>query len=274
MMMAAVAWLPGFLSRARLMTDRLKMAGIRSAPGFTLVELMLVILLSAVLITGMVQIVSAASSSFRLQDNQAEVMENGRHAIVTISGLVRQAGFSPEPWDTSYSREGLTAASADGISSRSDRLVVRSWSDTNCFDNQNPVVDESGEPAFYLRESLFDLNSNSDLAHTCRYGPDDLGLVTQINHQGFIRNVDSFQALYGEDTVGDGQVDQWVGGGEWDTADRVLAVRLGLLLHGSDAVLETGRRSFTVLDQPYTSNADGRVRHLFEFTAMIRGNAR
>jgi type IV pilus assembly protein PilW len=273
-MMAAVAWFPGFLSRARLMTHRLKMAGIRSAPGFTLVELMLVILLSAVLITGMVQIVSAASSSFRLQDNQAEVMENGRHAIVTISGLVRQAGFSPEPWNTSYSREGLTAASADGISSRSDRLVVRSWSDTNCFDNQNPVVDESGEPAFYLRESLFDLNSNSDLAHTCRYGPDDLELVTQINHQGFIRNVDSFQALYGEDTVGDGQVDQWIGGGEWETADRVLAVRLGLLLHGSDAVLETGRRSFTVLDQPYTSNADGRVRQLFEFTAMIRGNAR
>jgi len=244
---------------------------LRLGNGFTLVELLLVILLSAFLITGMVQIVSAATSSFRLQDNQAEVMENGRRAIATIRRLVRQAGFSPQPWNAMYSREGLTAATADDVSSRSDRLVFRSWSDTNCFDNQNPAVNESGEPAFYLRESLFDLNSNRDLAHTCRYGPDESGLVTQINHQGFVRNADSFQALYGEDTVGDGQVDRWVKAGEWATADRVLAIRLGLLLHGSDAVVEASRHTYRVLDRPFTPSADGRIRHLFIFTSMIRG---
>jgi len=244
----------------------------RPQQGFTLVELLLVLLLSAFLITGMVQIVSAASSSFRLQDNQAEVMENGRHAIATISRRIRQAGFSPKPWNSSYSREGLMAGTADGVTSRSDRLVFRSWSDTNCFDNQNSVTDESGEPAFYLRESLFDLNSNYDLAHTCRYGPDESGLVTQINHQGFVRNADSFQALFGEDTVGDGLVDRWVKAGEWTAADRVLAIRVGLLLHGSDAVVEATRHTYGVLDQPYTPRADGRIRHLFVFTSTIRGN--
>jgi len=254
------------------MTCRPKLASRPSSPGFTLVELLLVILLSAFLITGMVQIVSAASSSFRLQDNQAEVMENGRHAIATISRLVRQAGFSPEPWNAFYSRQGLTAETADRVSNRSDRLVLRSWSDTNCFDNQNPVVDEGGEPAFYLRESLFDLNGNHDLAHTCRYGPNESAFVTQINHQGLVRNVDSFQALYGEDTVGDGQVDQWVKGGEWAAADRVVAVRIGLLLRGSDPVVEAISRSFAVLDQPYTPSADGRVRQLFLFTSTIRGS--
>ena len=41
-----------------------------------------------------------------------------------------------------------------------------------------------------------------------------------------------------------------------------------------DVVLETSRRSFAVLDQPYTSNADGRIRKLFVFTSMIRGDGR
>jgi len=236
------------------------------------VELMLVILLSAVLITGMVQIVSAASASFRLQDNEAEVMENGRHAMAAIGRLVRQAGFSPQPWNDDYSREGLTVGTADRVSNRSDRLVFRFWSDINCFDNRNPVVDSGGDSVFFLRESLFDLNGNNDLAHTCRYGPSASELVTQINHQGMIRNVDSFQALYGEDTVGDGQVDRWVTGGGWAAVDRVLAVRIGLLLHSSDEVLEFSRRTFDVLDQTYTTRADGHIRQLFVFTTWIRGS--
>jgi type IV pilus assembly protein PilW len=247
--------------------------GRRPGRGFTLVELLLVILLSAFLITGMVQIVSAAGASFRLQDNRAEVMENGRHAMATIGRLVRQAGFSPQPWNDAYSREALTAATADGISNRSDRLAFRFWSDTNCFGNRNPVVNARGESVFYLRESLFDLNGNGDLAHTCRYGPSAAKLVTQLNHQGMIRNVDSFQALFGEDTIGDGQVDRWVKGGEWAGADRILAVRIGLLLHSSDEVLEVSRRTFDVLDQPYTTRLDGRHRQLFVFTSWIRGGA-
>ena len=246
----------------------------RLQSGFTLIELSLVVLLSAFLITGMVQIVSAASGSFRLQDNQSEVMENGRYAIATMSKSIRRAGFSPEPWNPAFTRDGLMPGTVDRISSRSDRLILRSWSDTNCYDHQNPVRDENGRPAFHIRESLFDLNSVGDLAHTCRYGPDDAELITQINHNGFVRNAESFQALYGEDTTADGLVDRWVKGSEWAAADQVLAVRIGLLLKSSDPVVEKTTQSFGVLDHTHQSRADGRLRHLFVFTSVIRSNQR
>ena len=96
---------------------------------------------------------------------------------------------------------------------KSDRLVLRLWSDTNCFGNLNQARDGNGNPVFYLQESLFDLNSSKNLAHTCRYGAAEGELVTQINHQGLIQNVESFQALYGEDVSDDGRIDQWVKAG-------------------------------------------------------------
>jgi len=70
--------------------------------GMMLVELLVAVLLSAFLVMGLVQIVSAARSSFRLQESEAEVQENGRHAIATLGVLIRQAGFSPQPWNESF----------------------------------------------------------------------------------------------------------------------------------------------------------------------------
>ena len=58
--------------------------------GLLLAELLLAALISAFLIMGLVQIVMAARTSFRLQENEAEVQENGRHAVATLSALIRQ----------------------------------------------------------------------------------------------------------------------------------------------------------------------------------------
>jgi len=239
--------------------------------GLLLAELLLAALISAFLLIGLVQIVMAARSSFRLQENEAEVQENGRHAIATLSALIRQAGFSPEPWNESFESPSLLAETQDRVSSRSDRLAIRFWSDLNCFDNRNPVEDGAGEPAFYIRESVFDLNDRRDLTHTCRYGPTASELVTQIRREGFIRNVESFQAIYGEDSDHDGNIDRWVRGGEWLAEAHVLGIRLGLLLGSTEVVTEQAAQNFSVLDLEYSSSADGKLHRLFEFTSAIRG---
>ena len=239
--------------------------------GILLTELLLAVLLSAFLVIGLVQIVSAARSSFRLQENEAQVQENGRHAIATLGELISQAGFSPQPWNESFTSQALTPDTQDRVSSRSDRIALRSWSNLNCFDNRNPIEDESGEPAFFIRESVFDLNSRRDLTHTCRYGPTDAEFTTQVRRQGFIRNVESFQALYGEDRDNDGNIDRWVRGGEWSDESQILGVRLGLLLNSSDVVVEQAAQDFSVLDFQYRTRADGKLHRLFEITAAIRG---
>lgn len=246
---------------------------VRKQKGLMLVELMLSALLSAFLLTGLVQIVSAARSSFRLQENEAEIQENGRHAIAMLAGLIHQAGFSPQPWNENYSSPALTSATQDRVSSQSDRIALRSWSNLNCFDNRNPIEDASGEPAFFIRESVFDLNSRHDLTHTCRYGPTEAEFTTQIRRQGFVRNVESFQALYGEDRDHDGDIDRWVHGGQWSDETQVLGVRLGLLLSSSEVVVEQAAQDFSVLDFQHRTDADGRLHHVFEFTATIKGRS-
>ena len=241
--------------------------------GMMLTELLVAALLSAFLIVGLVQIVSAARSSFRLQENEAEVQENGRHAIATLGELIRQAGFSPQPWNESFQSQALTSETRDRISSRSDRIALRSWSNLNCFDNRNPIKDETGESSFFIREYVFDLNDRRDLTHTCRYGPTELEFITQVRRQGFIKNVESFQVLYGEDRDYDGNIDRWVRGAEWSDESQVLGVKLGLLLNSSEVVVEQAAQDFSVLDFQYRTRADGRLHQLFEFTAAIKGRS-
>jgi type IV pilus assembly protein PilW len=255
------------------MNSRIKHSPPSPQDGLTLVELLVAVLIAAFLIIGLVQIVMAARGSFRLQENQAEVQENGRYIVSTLGKLIRQTAYNPQPWNKDFESTGLTLDNQDQVSTRSDRLAIRSWSNTNCFDNRNPVEDSSGEALFFLRESSFDLNDRNDLTHTCRYGPTEADFTTQIRRQGFVRNVESFQALYGQDDNGDGHVDRWVRAADWADQQQILGIRIGLLLRSTDSVVERSRQDFSVLDSDYTASADGRLRLLLEFTAPIKGRS-
>ena len=241
--------------------------------GLILIELLVAVLISAILIIGLVQIVQASRSSFRLQENQAEVQENGRYALSTLARVIRQTGYNPQPWNDLFEPQGITPETVDGVTSRSDRLAVRFWSNTNCFDNRNPVVDEFGEAAFFIRESRFDLNDRKDLTHNCRYGPTAANLVTQVRREGLVRNVESFQVLYARDNDTDGHVDLWVIGGDWSNEQQIIGIRLGLLLSSTDSVVDSVSQAFTVLDSPHTTPADGKLRLQLEFTAAIKGRS-
>lgn len=246
--------------------------------GFTLVELLLSLALASLLILGLVQIVAAASAAGGLQRNQAQLQEHARFATATLSRVVHQAGYRPEPWNDAFGVEALTAESGDGVSASSDRLAVRSWSDLNCFDNRNPSLDDVGEPRFYVRESVFDLSGDDNLTMLCRYGPDATELTTQVRRQGLVKGVESFQTLYGEDLDLDGNVERWVQAGQWSDARRVLGIRIGLLLASDDAVADSQAQPYNellnILDAATAVPADGRLRQVVEFTVALRGRNR
>jgi type IV pilus assembly protein PilW len=239
--------------------------------GFTLLELMLALGLSALLVLGLVQVVAAAGASARLQDNHARLQENARLAHSVLSRAARETGFSPQPWNGAYPPVALGESTRDAVTARSDRLSVRSWSDVNCFNNRNAVRTADGEPAFYIREWTFELNGQANLAQQCRYGPSLTEMETQIRREGFVPGVEAFQLLYGEDTDGDGSVNRWVPGGRWSDETRLHGIRVGLLFSSEDSVLEPKAREFRVLDSTIRAPADGRMRYLAQYAVTFRG---
>ena len=239
--------------------------------GLSLIELVITMALTALLVLGLVGIASAASSSTRLQRNQAQIQEHARLAVSRLSRSIRHAGFTPEPWNEDDPSFGLTEETADNVSASSDRLAVKSWSDLNCYNNRNPDTDDFGIPHFYIRESVFDLNGANGLTHLCRYGPSPGALTTQIRRQGFIQGVEQFQLLFGQDSDQDGAIDAWVNAGDWSDPAHVLGIRVGLLLASLEPVADKEARTHAVLDESVFKSADGKMRRVAQFTIAIRG---
>jgi type IV pilus assembly protein PilW len=238
--------------------------------GFSLLELLLAAALGALLILGLVQIVAAASAAGSLQRNQAQIQDHARFAIGILSRTIREAGFRPEPWSDAYAEDALNERTLDGATPSGDRLAIRDWSDVNCFDNRNPDVDSEGHPLFYLRETVFDLTGDQSLTRLCRYGPSTTALTLQVPRQGLVPGVESFQLLFGEDADQDGSIERWVTAGQWSDPQRVLGVRLGLLLASEESVAEPVSQQHRVLDATVPSPADGKLRRVFEFAVAIR----
>jgi type IV pilus assembly protein PilW len=237
----------------------------------TLVELLVAVLLSAVLMLGLIQLVTATTESTRLQDNQALLQERARFAGRLLRNAISEAGYRPQPWNDDWTIEAVTDGTRNAISARSDRLVVRSWSALNCFDNRNPDVDSDDRPLYYLRETSFERSSAGYLTRECRYGPVADQLTTQVRRQGLVAGVESFQLLFGEDSDVDGNIDQWVNAGEWGNESSLLGVRIGLAISSDDPVAERRSQYLRVLDARLATRADGRLRRVFEYIAAIRG---
>jgi prepilin-type N-terminal cleavage/methylation domain-containing protein len=245
-----------------------------SYKGFTLVELLVALALATLLISGATQLVLAASKSYQLQRNVSELQENARLALESMTSAVEGTGYHPQPWLAASGLEGIGSLSQDNINSRGDRLNLAGWSDRNCFENPNPVRDETGQPRFFLREMAFSINGSKNLAVNCRYGPSAGQMTTQVNNLGLVENAEMLQLLFAEDTNDDQNADRWVSAGQWQNQQQVLAVRFGLLLASLDP-LDTPRAELhQVLDELHRSPADGRLRKVFTTTAVIRGRLR
>jgi prepilin-type N-terminal cleavage/methylation domain-containing protein len=241
--------------------------------GFTLLELLLAVALASLLTLGLVQIVTASSSAGRLQRNQAQIEDHARFAIAVLSRAIREAGYRPEPWNDAYSRAALSAGNANDVTASGDRLALRAWSDVNCFGVRNPESDDDGHPRFFIRESVFDLTATGSLARLCRYGPSEDQMVTQVQRQGLVPGVESFQLRYGEDADDDGNVDRWVAADHWQDPQRIKGMKLALLLASENAVTEPVRSLHRVLDVVVTSRPDGKLRRVIEFSVALRGRA-
>jgi hypothetical protein len=188
-----------------------------------------------------------------------------------LSRAIHRTGFNPQPWNPPFTPLGIADDTGEQVSANGDRLVVRDWSDRNCFENRNPDEDGDGRPRFYVREFAFDVNTSGSLTRQCRYGPEANALTTQVRRQGFINGVERFEVQYGLDADRNGSIDHWVDAGAWSDEASVLGIRLGLLLASPDAVAEPKASSHRVLGATVSRPPDGKLRRVLTLTAAIKG---
>jgi hypothetical protein len=234
-------------------------------------EVMIGVFLSTLLTTGIVQLLVGSVSAYRLQLGQSQIEESVRYARDVLITHIAQAGYQPEPWQNLQGIPAVTGEALNGVSPATDQLGLQRWSRYNCYGNENPAVDIDGQPAFYLLQTRFMINSANNLAITCRYGPDDSSLQTQMNNFGLVEDVESMQVLYAEDRNDDAIADGWVTAQTWLRESNILAVKVALLMSTSQPFDQAKDAQITLLDETITPPADGHLRSVRSLTTAIRG---
>ncbi len=242
--------------------------------GFSLIELMIGVFLSMILLTGIVQLLGGSVSAYRLQLNQSQLEESVRYARDVLITHIAQAGYQPQPWQNLTGIPAVTDEALNGGSAAPDQLGLQRWSRRNCYGNDNPVNDGDGQPAFYLLQARFMVNSSNNLAITCRYGADVSSLQTQMNNFGLVEDVESMQVLYAEDRNGDTLADGWVTAQAWQQESNILAVKVALLLSTKLPFDQANSTQITLLDESISPAADGHLRRVRTLTTAIRGRLR
>lgn len=243
----------------------------RTSSGFTLMELLLAVFLSTLLITAIVQLVSANVTSYRLQLTQSQLQESSQYARDVLVSHISQAGYQSRPWDLAYPLTAFTNESVENFSTYGDQLGLQRWSRQNCYGNDNSSLDAEGLPAAWLMQARFKVTDAHNLAMTCLYGADSTQLVTQMNNFGLIEDVEFMQILYADDADQDQLVDGWVPAGQWLEESGVRAVKIALLLASPQSFGQPASGEVTMLDETLTTPSDGRIRKVRYITAAIQG---
>ena len=247
------------------------MAGTKHTGGFTLMELLIAMFLSAVLVTAIIQLVTTNVSSYRLQLAQSHLQASSQYAREVLVAHISQAGYQPDPWNTSAYLAAVTSDAVDNFSTAGDQLGLQRWSRQNCYGSENSSLDSDNLPAAWLLQAQFKVTDAKNLAMTCRYGAASGQLVTQMNNFGLIEGVEFMQVLYAEDTDNSGVIDSWVRASQWQQEAGIRAIKVALLLASQEPFNQKTTQQVTLLDETLITPADGRLRRTSVITTAING---
>ena len=229
--------------------------------GFTIVELLIAGTLGLLLIAGVIQLFVGSNRNYSMQEQLADIQEDGRFALIFLKEELQKGGWAEDPWAIRLDAVNLDNSS-DGVA---DSIAV-AYSVTpggpESFDcNGAAVANGSIENRFFVG------GANGD------------ELLCQGNGGGaaqpLINGVTDFQVLYGVETDAacpDGIVnnyltrDQYVAAG---ASVMLVSVRVALLLSSEKDVRTSDKLiDHQLLDSP--ANTNDRLAHrLFQQTIFM-----
>jgi prepilin-type N-terminal cleavage/methylation domain-containing protein len=239
----------------------------RGVHGFTVLEVMLALALSAVVLSALLVIVQGVTATLRQAQALDVLSSTARHVQAELTAVAAIGGAQADP---------VTGASLPAVEdSRSgpagDVLSLQAMTPRNCFDNHNPVRGVDGEPAWWLQRNVYEVRDGWRLVRSCFYGPVDGGAIRQLNAATLVEGVETLRLRFGIDTDSDRRLDRWVPANGWSQEKAVIGVRVGLVLATEHPVDADNVQGLSLFGQAQLPRDDGRARIAPTMTLPIRG---
>jgi type IV pilus assembly protein PilW len=255
-----------------------------NAGGSTLIELMLALSLSLFVVLAALAVLQAANEDFILQEQSAQLEENGRYALELVSRALQQTAYAgtdavllasdrisgADNSNVVVNAEGIDTLTASSLNG-SDVLAVRfagagagtvaDGSIINCAGFAISENSEQGWSIFHVAK-----NAGGEMELRCKYRGN-----LEWDSQAIVPGVESFQVLYGIDTDGDGIANQYLNATRINWLDstektseaasywgKVVVVRIALLLVGSRSLNHfKGADHYDLFGQTYADDYAG-----------------
>jgi len=172
--------------------------------GTTLIELLIVLVISGLMIGGTYRLFVAQSKAYNVQDQVVEVQQGIRSVMEILLRDLRMTGFDD---DSPNSKITISTPLIAG-----DHSITVSYE----YDNTTQYI------ITYSRDA-----STSKLTRQLTTTKDDGSTIVSPS-ETLLENVDALDFTYGVDTNDDGALDNWVPAGGIGTA-KVVAVRVNLI---------------------------------------------
>lgn len=228
--------------------------------GFTLVELMIALALSAIVLAAVAHAFLGSKVSFMLNRGLSTLQDNGRHGVATLERYVRMSGFQNR-----NAALGPLADAIDGTTNGADdKLILRFGTGAT-----PALTDCSGTAALAndVIELSFERDVNDDLICKAR------SLISRHSTSApLVSGVEHFSVRYGEDTNNDRIADVFVAANRVTNMQNVIAVKLCLIVNSQDRTDAMSHTSIDCDDNKITSD-DGLLRRRFLTTVNLRNRS-
>lgn len=236
------------------------------ANGFTLIEVMLALALSALVLGALLVVVQGVNATLRNVQALDLLSSSARYLQSELSSITSLAGAADDP----VQDDPISAVAGSRSGEDSDLLSLQTMSSRNCFENENPVRDPDGEPAWWLQRNEFEVRDGRRLVRSCYYGPPGGPAIRQLNAATLVEGVEHFRLRFAIDTSGDRRLDDWVHPGNWSEEASVIGVRVGIILATEQPVGAEHAWTLSLFGQPVPVPADGLARIATTLTLPIR----
>jgi type IV pilus assembly protein PilW len=180
-----------------------------------------------------------SNQTYRVQEENARIQENGRYALEIIGRSLRQAGYQNVFIATTSPWPGTPITGENGASGAADKILTMSdWNtgDVSCDGDTVGTAGQLVRDAFYLNTTTSELLCDG-IIHAAPAVIWDKG-------RAIIDNIEDLQVLYGIDTNADHSVDKYAAlptASEWAG---VISAKICVVVRSANNGVSVGRQSY------------------------------